>query len=85
MVVLAVPTYQVSVETSFIAHGLVLSNRRTRLAEDTLPNILLVKLNRELFERAIPNLYNWLVVIIAHRNAHMMLSQLSLVFEVIRI
>ncbi|XP_058811374.1 uncharacterized protein LOC131676274 [Topomyia yanbarensis] len=59
MVVLAVPSNQVSVERAFSAFGLVLSNRRTGLAEDTLANILLVKLNRELFDKVMPNLYNW--------------------------
>lgn len=59
MVVLAVPSNQVSVERSFSALGLVLSNRRTGLTEDTLANILLVKLNKPVFERAMPKLYNW--------------------------
>lgn len=57
--VLAVPSNQVSVERSFSAFGLVLSNRRTGLAKDIVANMLLMKLNGELLEQAIPELYNW--------------------------
>lgn len=59
MVVLATPSNQVSVERAFSALGLILSNRRTQLAEDTLTNILLVKLNKALFPQAISTAYNW--------------------------
>ncbi|XP_055593713.1 uncharacterized protein LOC129744950 [Uranotaenia lowii] len=59
MVVLAVPSNQVTVERSFSALGLVLSERRTELAEDTLSNILLIKLNKDVYEKILPDLYDW--------------------------
>ncbi|XP_021699638.1 uncharacterized protein LOC110676371 [Aedes aegypti] len=59
MVVLSTPSNQVSVERAFSVLGLVLSNLRTKLAEDTLTNILLVKLNKALFPQAIATAYNW--------------------------
>ncbi|XP_055543545.1 uncharacterized protein LOC129729091 [Wyeomyia smithii] len=59
MVVLATPSNQVSVERAFSALSLVLSNLRTGLAEDTLANILLIKLNKDLFQQAVSSLYNW--------------------------
>ncbi|XP_029734556.1 uncharacterized protein LOC115269892 [Aedes albopictus] len=59
MVVLSTPSNQVSVERAFSVLGLVLSNLRTQLAEDTLTNILLVKLNKALFPQAIATAYNW--------------------------
>ncbi|XP_062549754.1 uncharacterized protein LOC134214385 isoform X2 [Armigeres subalbatus] len=59
MIVLATPSNQVSVERAFSALGLVLSNFRTQLAEETLTNILLVKLNKALFPQAISAAYNW--------------------------
>ncbi|XP_062553751.1 zinc finger BED domain-containing protein 4-like [Armigeres subalbatus] len=49
-VVLAVPSNQVSVERAFSALPLVLTDRRSGLGEDTLENILLVKLNGEMFD-----------------------------------
>ncbi|XP_055619659.1 uncharacterized protein LOC129764517 [Toxorhynchites rutilus septentrionalis] len=58
MVVLSTPSNQVSVERAFSVLGIVLSNRRTQLAEDTLTNILLVKLNKALFPQAISSAYN---------------------------
>lgn len=57
---LTVPSNQVSVERAFSALALVLSDKRTKIAEANLENILLVKLNKELFEKIVPNLYNWL-------------------------
>lgn len=59
MIVLTTPSNQVSVERAFSALGLVLSNFRTQLAEETLTNILLVKLNKALFPQAISTAYNW--------------------------
>ncbi|XP_055585080.1 uncharacterized protein LOC129737935 [Uranotaenia lowii] len=59
MVVLATPSNQVSVERSFSALGLILTNRRTNLGENTLSNILMVKLNKDLFQEAISSAYNW--------------------------
>lgn len=58
MVVLAAPSNQVSVERGFSALALVLSPQRTRLGPDTLENILLIKLNKEVFMQVIPN-YVW--------------------------
>ena len=49
-VVLATPSNQVSVERAFSALGLVLTDLRSTLSEDTLSNILLIKLNKALFE-----------------------------------
>uniref|UniRef100_A0A182NT07 HAT C-terminal dimerisation domain-containing protein n=1 Tax=Anopheles dirus TaxID=7168 RepID=A0A182NT07_9DIPT len=54
---LAVPSNQVSVERAFSALGLVLSDKRTKMNDDTLENILLIKLNKTLFEKILPNLY----------------------------
>lgn len=59
MVVLATPSNQVSVERAFSALALVLSDLRTGIAEKTLEEILLVKLNRSVFQNVIPTLYNW--------------------------
>ncbi|XP_058817748.1 uncharacterized protein LOC131681060 [Topomyia yanbarensis] len=59
MVVLAVPSNQVSVERAFSALGLILTNLRTGLGDDTLANILMIKLNKKLFEQTIPTLYVW--------------------------
>ncbi|XP_062549894.1 uncharacterized protein LOC134214559 [Armigeres subalbatus] len=53
MVVLAAPSNQVSVERAFSALALVLSDLRTGLAEKTLEEILLVKLNREIFQKVV--------------------------------
>lgn len=49
-IVLAVPATQVSVERAFSGVGLVLTARRTQLSEKSLADILLVKLNSEIFE-----------------------------------
>ncbi|XP_055632507.1 uncharacterized protein LOC129772982 [Toxorhynchites rutilus septentrionalis] len=56
VVVLSTPSNQVSVERAFSVLGLVQSNRRTQLAEDTLTNILLVMLNKTLFPQAISSI-----------------------------
>lgn len=56
---LSVPSNQVSVERSFSALGLVLTDKRTKMHDDTLENILIIKLNKQLFEKIVPNLYNW--------------------------
>ncbi|XP_055540597.1 uncharacterized protein LOC129727133 [Wyeomyia smithii] len=58
-VVLATPSNQVTVERAFSALALVLSNARSTLSEETLSNILLIKLNRSVFENIIPTLYDW--------------------------
>ncbi|XP_053692107.1 uncharacterized protein LOC128740574 [Sabethes cyaneus] len=58
MVVLATPSNQVSVERAFSALALVLSPHRTGLGQDTLENILLIKLNRDIFQK-IPS-YEWM-------------------------
>lgn len=49
--VLAVPSSQVSVERAFSALGLVLTQKRTHISETNLNNVLIVKLNNELFEK----------------------------------
>lgn len=59
MIVLSTPSNQVSVERSFSALGLVLSNLRTGLSEESLANILLIKLNKDLFQKTINTVYNW--------------------------
>nr|XP_029732178.1 uncharacterized protein LOC109409217 [Aedes albopictus] len=59
MVVLATPSNQVSVERAFSVLGLVLTNLRTQLSEESLTNILLIKLNKALFPHAIATSYNW--------------------------
>ena len=46
-------------ERAFSALGLVLSDKRTRMNEDTLENILLIKLNKPLFEKILHDLYEW--------------------------
>lgn len=51
MIVLGTPSNQVSVERAFSALALVLSPHRTGLGHDTLEDILLVKLNKDLFEK----------------------------------
>ena len=48
-IVLAVPCTQVTAERAFSALGLILTERRIRLSETNLANILFVKLNSELF------------------------------------
>ncbi|XP_062537788.1 uncharacterized protein LOC134206110 [Armigeres subalbatus] len=59
MVVLAAPSSQASVERSFSALGLILTDSRTGLGEETLSNILMIKLNRDLFQKILPGLYDW--------------------------
>lgn len=46
---LSIPATQVSVERAFSALGLILTKHRTCLKEQTLNNILLLKLNSDLF------------------------------------
>nr|XP_029713643.1 uncharacterized protein LOC115257827 [Aedes albopictus] len=50
MVVLATPSNQVSVERSFSALALVLTSHRAGLGQDALEDILIIKLNRDIFE-----------------------------------
>lgn len=59
MVVLATPSSQVSVERAFSALALILTDLRTGLSEETLSNILTIKLNRDLFKKILPGLYDW--------------------------
>lgn len=59
MVILAAPSTQVSVERAFSALALVLSDLRTGLSDDTLQNILMIKLNGDVFEKVLPHLYDW--------------------------
>lgn len=51
----AVPVTQVSVERAFSIVAFILSNRRCQLAEKTLNDILLIRLNKQLFENIICN------------------------------
>ncbi|XP_065074186.1 uncharacterized protein LOC135698221 [Ochlerotatus camptorhynchus] len=53
-VVLATPSNQVSVERAVSALALILTNTRSTLGEDTLQNLLLVKLNKEVFDKILP-------------------------------
>jgi hAT family C-terminal dimerisation region len=50
-IILAVPPTQVSVERAFSALGLVLTARRNRLADKTIDDLLVCKLNVEIFDR----------------------------------
>lgn len=50
-VALAVPCTQVSVERAFNSLALILSDRRLRLSNENLTNILLIKLNAVLFDK----------------------------------
>lgn len=59
MVILAIPSTQVTVERAFSALAIVLSDLRTGLGEDTLANILLIKLNADIAENVLPDLYSW--------------------------
>lgn len=59
LVVLATPSSQVSVERSFSALRLVLSDHRTMMSDDTLENILILKLNDDVFEEVFPTMYDW--------------------------
>lgn len=56
MVLLAVPSTQVSVERAFSALSLVLSDHRTTLGEEVLADILIIKLNREVYDVILPKL-----------------------------
>lgn len=62
MVILSGPSSQVSVERAFSALALVLSDLRTGLSEEALQDILLIKLNKEIFEKIIPAMYDWKAV-----------------------
>lgn len=57
MVVLTTPSNQVSVERAFSALSLILSDHRIALGEDILADILIVKLNHEVYETILPNLF----------------------------
>lgn len=59
LVVMTVPSTQVSVERSFSALAIVLSPARTKLSAQNLANILLIKLNSELLPKIIPSMYDW--------------------------
>ena len=50
-IVLSVPATQVSVERAFSALSLVLTKFRTRLSKDVLNEVLIIKLNKEVFHR----------------------------------
>jgi hAT family C-terminal dimerisation region len=50
-VVLAVPPTQVSVERAFSALGLILTARRNRLSDKTIDDLLVCKLNSDVFDR----------------------------------
>jgi hAT family C-terminal dimerisation region len=50
-VILAVPPTQVSVERAFSALGLILTSRRNRLADNTINNLLVCKLNPDVFDQ----------------------------------
>lgn len=50
----AVPMTQVSVERAFSALAFILNPYRNSLAPDTLENILLIKLNKDVFLRISP-------------------------------
>lgn len=58
MVVLATPSNQVSVERAFSALALVLSPHRAGLGHEALENILLIKLNKDVFEQSLTT-YEW--------------------------
>lgn len=49
-VALAVPSTQVSVERAFSALSLILTKNRTKLSNETINNLLLIKLNNNLIE-----------------------------------
>ena len=56
---LAVPSNQVTVERAFSAFGLIFTDMRTKLSEDVLENLLILKLNRDVLEKILPHLYDW--------------------------
>ncbi|XP_062703027.1 uncharacterized protein LOC115256375 [Aedes albopictus] len=51
MVVVATPSNQISVERSFSALALILTSHRVGLGQDALEDILIIKLNRDIFEK----------------------------------
>ncbi|XP_065084689.1 uncharacterized protein LOC135706932 [Ochlerotatus camptorhynchus] len=55
-VVLATPSNQISVERAFSALALILTDHRSTLGEENLSSILLVKLNKDLFEEIMPSM-----------------------------
>lgn len=57
MVVLAVPSNQVSVERSFSALPLVLTDLRSGISEENLENILIIKLNKDLFDAVATSMF----------------------------
>lgn len=59
MVVLSGPSSQISVERAFSALALILSDLRTGMSDEALQNVLLIKLNKDIFEKIIPTLYDW--------------------------
>ena len=56
---LAVPSNQVTVERAFSAFGLILTDMRTKLSEDVLQSLLMLKLNKDVLEKILPHLYDW--------------------------
>lgn len=62
MAILSGPSSQVSVERAFSALALVLSDLRTGLSDESLQDILMIKLNKEVFEKIIPTMYDWKTV-----------------------
>lgn len=59
MVILAAPSTQVSVERAFSALNLVFSDLRCGLSDEVLQNILLIKLNGDVFDKILHHLYDW--------------------------
>lgn len=59
MVILATPSSQVSVERAFSALALVLSDHRTTISDEALEDILILKLNDDIFEKVYPSMYDW--------------------------
>ena len=57
-VVLATPSNQVAVERAFSALALILTNSRSTLGEDTLQNLLLIKLNKDVFNKILTTMCN---------------------------
>ncbi|XP_021698075.1 uncharacterized protein LOC110676020 isoform X4 [Aedes aegypti] len=57
MVVMSLPTNNICLERSYAA--LVLADRSDGLSEQTLDELLLIRLNRSLFEKAVLTMYDW--------------------------